>query len=56
MPSDKVAGGQIEHEAAIHLLVEGKVEVIERVEITKAGRFPATFQEPIVTTSKFVAH
>jgi hypothetical protein len=38
VPGDKSAGGQIEDQAAIHLLVEGEVEVIGRWNHDHGGR------------------
>jgi hypothetical protein len=42
---DECAGGQVEHQAAIHLRIEGEVEVIESpVGIAKGGLFTAALE------------
>src|SRR5215471_18424363 len=44
---DEAAGGEIEHQAAVELWVELKIEVVERlVGIAEAGLFAATLQQP----------
>ena len=51
----KRAGGQIEDQAAIHLRVEGEVEIIERsVRVAKAGLFTPSLQQTISAAGEFV--
>jgi hypothetical protein len=54
---DEVGGGEIEDEAAVHLLIEVEVEVIERFErIAKLRVFSAAFQQTIAPTIQFVGY
>ena len=52
---DEAAGGQVEDEAAIHLLVEVEVEVVERlVRIAEARLFLPPLQQTVAATREFV--
>jgi hypothetical protein len=54
---DEVSGGEIEDEAAVHLLVEVEVEVVERfLRIAKRGVFSAAFQQTIAPTMQFIGY
>ena len=47
--------GQVEDETAIHLWVEGEVEVVERfVRIAKAGLFAAPLEQTVAAAGEFV--
>ena len=51
----KAAGGQIEDQTAIHLLVEVEVEVIEGLlRVAKLGLLCPALQQAIAATSEFV--
>ena len=51
----KAPGGQIEDQTAIHLGVEGKVEVIESlVGVAETGLFVPEFQKAVTTPGEFV--
>jgi hypothetical protein len=53
--ADERGSGQIEDQAAIHLGIEGEVEVVERpVGIAEAGLFAAALQQPVPTACEFV--
>ncbi len=55
MFGDEGSGRQIEGQAAIHLLVEGKVEVLERLlGVAKLCLFLTTLQQSVAATSEFV--
>ena len=55
MASDEGAGGQVEDQTAIHLLVEVEVEVIEvLLRIAKLGLLGSSLQQAITATSEFV--
>ena len=55
MPGDEGAGGEIKDQAAICLLVEGEIKVIEGLErIAKLGLFAAALQQPVGATREFV--
>jgi hypothetical protein len=42
---NEAASGQVEDQAAVHLRIEGEVEVIQRlIAIPTAGLFAATFE------------
>ena len=52
---DEGAGGQVEDQAAIHLRVEGEVEVVEGlVGIAEAGLFAAPLQQAVGAAGEFV--
>ena len=54
-PIDEGAGGEIEDQAAIHLGVEGEVEVVERlVGVAEAGLLAAAFQQAVGAAGEFV--
>src|SRR5579871_626782 len=56
-PLDEGAGGEIEDEAAIHLGIEGEIEVVERlVDIAEARLFPAALQQAISAACEFVGN
>ena len=53
MASDEGAGGQVEHQAAIHLLVEVEVEAVEgSLWVAKLGLFSSSFQQALTATSE----
>jgi hypothetical protein len=53
--SDESPGGQVEDQAAVHLLVEVEVEVIESLlRVTKLSLFFPSLQQSLAATSKFV--
>ena len=55
MTGDEGGGRQIENQTAIHLGIEGEVEVIEVfLWIAKLGLLAPTFQQAIAATDKFV--
>jgi hypothetical protein len=52
---DESAGGQVEHQAAIHLLVEVEVEAVEGfLWVTKLGLLRSSCQQALAATSQFV--
>jgi len=54
---DEGRGRQIENQTAIHLGIEGEVEVIEGfLRIAKLSLLAPTFQQAVATTSKFVGN
>ena len=54
---DEAAGGEIEDQAAIHLRIEGEVEVVERpVGIAEAGLFAPALQQSVAAPGQFVGH
>jgi hypothetical protein len=54
--ADEAAGGQIEDQTAIHLRIEGEVEVVERsVGVAKAGLLAAAFQQAVAAPRQFIA-
>src|SRR5258708_36627448 len=56
-PSDEGTGGQIEHQAAIHLRVEGEVEVVQSpVRVAEGCLFAPPIQESLAAASKLVVH
>ena len=56
MLGDEVRRGEVEDEAAIHLLVEVEVEVVEcDLRITELRRFSPTLQQAVAATRKFIA-
>ena len=55
MTRDEGAGGQVEDQAAVHLLVEVEVEVVEgSLRVAKLGLLGPAFQQAIAATSEFV--
>src|SRR5208282_429434 len=53
--SDEGAGGEIEHETAIHLAVEAEVKVIESfLSVSERGLFVSSLQQSLTATSEFV--
>src|SRR5688572_1926321 len=51
------AGGEIEHQAAIHLGVEGEIKIVQcAVCISEAGLLTAPFQQTIRSTGKFIRY
>src|SRR5678809_1000036 len=54
MTRNKVRGGQIEDQTSIHLLVEGEIEIIECVEVSKAGSFSPAFQQAIAAAGELI--
>src|SRR2546430_3221248 len=55
MASDEGAGGQVEDQTAIHLLVEVEVEVVESaLRVAKLGLLGPALQQAIAATSEFV--
>src|SRR6516225_7918732 len=57
MASDERCRRQIEDQAAIHLLVEVEIEVLEaHLRIAKLCLFPAPFQKSVAAASQFVRH
>jgi hypothetical protein len=54
---DKAAGRQVVDQGAVHLLVEIKVEAIQRaVWIAEAGLFVAALEQAILAPHEFVRH
>ena len=52
---DEGAGGEVEDQTAIHLRVEGEVEVVERlVGIAEAGLFAAPFEQAVGAARELV--
>jgi hypothetical protein len=52
---DKAAGSELEHESAIHLLVEIEVEGVEGLAaVSEAGLRDATVEEPILAAQELV--
>ena len=57
MLRDKAAGGELEDEAAIHLLVEVEVKGVERLaHVAEGGLLDAPVEEPILAPKQLVAH
>jgi hypothetical protein len=57
MFGDEVGRGQVEDEAAVHLLVEVEVEVIERLLwIAELGGLSATVQQTVTATIQFIGN
>jgi hypothetical protein len=55
MASDEGAGGQVEDQTAIHLLVEVEVEVVESpLWVAKLGLLGPALEQAIAATSEFV--
>lgn len=55
MPGDKGAGGQLKDQAAIHLLVEGEIEVVEGPErIAELGLLAPALQHAVGATGEFI--
>src|ERR1700680_1056277 len=55
MAGDEGSGRQIEDQTAIHLGIEGEVEVIDGfLRIAKAGLLSPTFQQAVAATGEFV--
>ena len=55
MASDEGGGGKIEDQAAIHLLVEGEVEVIEGLlRVAELGLLFPPLQQALAATGEFV--
>ena len=55
MPGDEGAGGQVEDQTAIHLLVEVEVEVVEApLWVAKLGLLDPALQQTIAATSELV--
>jgi len=53
--SDEGAGGQVEDQTTIHLLVEVEVEVIEApLRVAELGLLGPALQQAIAATSEFV--
>jgi hypothetical protein len=56
-PLNESGRGQIEDQAAVHLLVKGEVEVIERlVRIAEAGLFAAPFQQSVGASCQLIRY
>src|SRR5215831_12083393 len=52
---NKVSSGQVEHHAAIHLLVEAEIKVVERrMLVTKAGLLTAALQQTVTASSQLI--
>jgi len=52
---DKGAGGQIENQTAIHLRIEGEVEVVQRlVWVAEGGLFAAPVEQPLTAPGQLV--
>src|SRR5262249_5922235 len=57
MFGDEVGRGQVEDEAAVHLLVEVEVEVIEcLLGIAELGGLSATVQQTVTATVQFIGN
>src|SRR5260370_238438 len=55
MASDEGAGGQVEDQTAIHLLIEVEVEVVEApLWVAKLGLLGPSLQQAITATSEFI--
>src|SRR5260221_9104538 len=55
--ADEGTGGQVKHQAAIHLRVEGEIEVVQSlVRVAEAGLFAPAIQESLAAAGQFVAH
>src|SRR5439155_22668627 len=55
--SDEAGGGEVEDEAAVHLLVEVEVEVIEcLLRIAELGGLSATVQQTVTATIQFIGN
>ena len=55
MAGDEGSGRQIENQTAIHLGIEGEVEVLEGfLRIAKLSLLSPTFQQTVATTGEFV--
>src|SRR5205823_13545036 len=53
--SDEVGGGEVEDKAAVHLLVEVEVEVIQYLlRIAECGGLSAAFQQAVTATTQFI--
>ena len=53
--ADEGARGQVEDQAAIHLRIEGEVEVVQRlVRIAEGGLFAPALQQPVAAPGEFV--
>src|SRR2546426_11592841 len=53
---DKAAGGELEDEAGIHLLVEVEVKGVERLaRVAEGGLLEAPVEEPILAPEQLVA-
>ena len=51
----KAHGGQVEDQTAIHLRVEGEVEVVQRLlRVAEGGLFAPPLQQPIAAPGQFV--
>ena len=52
---DESAGGQIEHQTAVHLRIESEIEVVQRlVGVAKAGLLSAALQQAIRAPGEFI--
>ena len=52
---DEAPGRELEEQRAIHFLVEGEIEGVERAAgITEAGLHAAPFEEPILSALQFI--
>ncbi len=57
MPGDEVGRGEIADEAAVQLLIEVEVEVVECfLRIAKLGGFSPSFQQTITTAMEFIGY
>ena len=55
MFGDEVSGGEVEDEAAVHLLVEVEVEVIQcLLRIAELGGLSAAIQQTVTATMQFI--
>src|SRR5258705_11701732 len=54
--ADEGTGGQVKHQAAVHLRVEGEVEVVQRlVRVAEGGLFAPPIQESLTAAGELVA-
>jgi len=55
MPGDEGTGGQLKDQAAIHLLVEGEIEVVESLErVAERGLLAPAFQHAVGAAGEFI--
>src|SRR5216683_5111200 len=53
--ANKVSRGQVEHQAAIHLLVKVEIKVVERrMLVAKAGLLAAALEQPVTASSQLI--
>src|SRR5260221_9972949 len=54
--ADEGTGGQVKHQAAIHLRVEGEIEVVQSlVRVAEGGLFAPAIQESLAAAGQFLA-